>query len=608
MSTLFFSFYCTIPIGLASPPASEVAATGWTLARKALDQQNFQAVNPRMTEIECWGAVAILRRDGRVAGVGEAHGESPLPSALRQAVNDAAQRDPRLVSGTPSAAWNRLTLEIELDGAPDPVVGGSFAIAGSEIAPALDGVAVRRGDRWALGHPSILQALDAAGAPEQTFLSLTLQLGLPARELKDIDPSERVGLYKFSAVRVVQPDADSGPVLVVRGSRLEPALAPRDAATLARSTASDIAEWFDRAMIRTPAHHGAADSATPAGEADALSGLGLRGDYLPSQGSDKSLCADAAGQALAAYALAHWAASCPNAENAGVSRANAIAILESLGKVAPVESDPLADPKAVAWSVLASTQLGNIDELPDGAKKFLANARGLLPAINAPDAAHPYGGELLERALSLAAHSALERAGTPTANRDALLASIDELWNTKSRGRLVGALDWLIVCDNCMGTRSEEHAAIARTARIALARAQLGTSAPTESDTGPRSAADLSGAFALTGSGNSGANLQSARPGHALALMLSDTLWTPVGEQFRARAMQSALVRFLKQLAYDDVSSYLAPDRRRVLGALKAAPWDSEVSVAGNAMALLCLTDSTLALDRINETLESVQP
>jgi hypothetical protein len=119
--------------------------------------------------------------------------------------------------------------------------------------------------------------------------------------------------------------------------------------------------------------------------------------------------------------------------------------------------------------------------------------------------------------------------------------------------------------------------------------------------------ADLIGAFSLSGFASKGATAQTARPGFALALMMTDPLLTPVGEQYRARSMQMGVVRFLRQLAYDDVSSYLARDPQRTLGAIRTAPWDSRVAVAGNAMALLCLEESAISIKMLNSVLESAK-
>jgi hypothetical protein len=78
--------------------------------------------------------------------------------------------------------------------------------------------------------------------------------------------------------------------------------------------------------------------------------------------------------------------------------------------------------------------------------------------------------------------------------------------------------------------------------------------------------------------------------------MLGDTELTSDEEIERACASQAMLVRFLRQLAFDDTACYLVADRNRALGALRTAPWDSRIAVAANAMSLICLEESRNAL------------
>ncbi len=563
-------------IAAAQDPSSARTYDIWQVVRKCVDSG---AVDPKWSGQEPstgWSAVVLLRREGKVIGVGQAHGvDNPIRVATEQAI--AAAR----VAREPS--WRQLTVEIELGEAPVPAVGSDYSQAGTEIDPALEGAAVRRGNAWMLAHPAVLQALDAAGAPEQTFLSLVMQHGLPAREFAEIPASERVALAQFSATRIVQPTPDAGPVLVHRGARLRRMPTAAESPALARATATAIAQWFERSMI-------------PA--ANDMEALGLRGDYEPSEARDNPIAAPPAEQALAAYALARFSQVLGISETSRAgARRTAVAILAALGRTIDTEADPLADARARAFIVLAHATLGATIDEPSAGGTLARNVIGLL----AHDAQRK-GGDALETASTLAAMAMLERTGHGVVPRAELRAMVDAAWDAPDRARLLGVLDWLIIADRELGDPTDSHAALARTVRMALARAQLGMSGD-----GPAVLPDLVGAFSLSGVGGRGASGQSARPGHALALMLADPSFTPVGEQFRARAMQIALLRFLDQLAYDEVACYLCPDPRRALGALRTAPWDSTVAVAGNAMALLCLSETADALDRINSALPSVE-
>lgn len=608
LSTCFVPFCCAVHATLATPPSTGVAETAWETVREAIDLQKTDEIDADFAKNECWATAVVLRRAGVVVGVGRSMGPNSILRAVQDALSDFNQRQSSAGRNDRPADWSQVTLEVELASEPEPVAAASYALAGAQVAPALEGMAVRRGSDWVVAYPSILQALDAAGSPAQTYLSLVMQAGLPARELADIEPTERLALYKFETVRVVQPCAGGSPTIVVRGCRVQPLPSSTDAAALAFQTASAIVDWLARSMIQSPSGQTGQGDVLSAQQAQALSALGLRGDYQPSSGESTQLCADPAPQALAAYALAHWAKLFPDAKNAVIARETSMKILEALGRHDPVEEDPLADPKAVAWSVLAATELLSMGPLSPEAMSHLENAKGSLATI---EDLHPTSGQsrlgLLDRALTLAAHCALDSATSRSARRDDLVKLADAIWTTDQRAQLVGAIDWLILCDTLLGTSSPEHAKVARATRAALARAQLARHEGEGADAMAQPPADVLGGFSLAGSGVVGANGQSARPGHALALMLADPAWTPIEECIASRAMQVALIRFLRQLAYDEVSSYLACDPRRSMGALRKSPWENTVSVAGNAMALLCLTQSSWALDRISCDLESVQ-
>lgn|GEM_PF-516107 len=601
-------------IALAPPPAP-ASLESWAICRNCVNAGKIAAESTIVTPPETWSAVVILRKDGRVVGIGSAHEKNPLLEALQIAIDDANRRMTTLGATPVAIPWEQITLEIELGSKPEPVIGATYLQAAREIQPALDGIAVRRGNEWALAHPAVLQSLNVAGAPDQTFLSLVMQLGLPARDFDKIPASERVALYRFETTRIVQPTPTMPPTVVYRGSRIEPSRNPVESVDAAHAAVEGIVQWFERAMIRsTPT-----TDAQPAGQRRALDALGLRGDYLPADGTDESINAAPAEQALAAYALARCA-TLNRADEALARRSRdlSLAILAALQDVADIERDPLANPKSIAWIVLASVELGNHLHKSPAAITLNANAKGLLAkmvtaAANAPaqqPASPPqislvFQGDPLEQSLQAAALAALDHAGNPIVDRAALVTAIDRCWTTTSRSQIIGVFGWLLLADRLMGDFPSTHIDIARAARAALAIVQIGMNENAIDTTNGPVPPDLVGAFALTGIASKGATAQTARPGYGLALMLDDPTLTPVGEQFRARAMQMGVIRFLRQLSYDDAASYLSRDRERTIGGIKNAPWDSRVAIAGNAMALLCLEESAFSLKSLNSTLES---
>jgi len=614
-----------VGLGGATPPDSTATLSAWTACRKMVDTAENEPKLADFDSSKAWSAVVILRKDGRVIGVGDSHEKDPIQRAIGTAIADAKRRIGQAGGDAAAVPWSQMTLELEVGSKPEPLIGSTYLQAAQEVEPALDGIAVRRGTVWAVAHPAVLQSLNAAAAPDQTFLSLVMQLGLPARDFDEIPATERVALYKFDTTRIVQPALTMLPTFVHRGSRIEPLVGPTATVQGAHTAVNGILQWFERSLIRP----NETDAAQPQGERRALQALGLRGDYLPADGNDESINAAPAEQALAAFALARCATL--NASDESVAhraRSLALDILAGLQDVAEIEKDPLADPKAIAWIVMTAVELemqGDHLKASPAAVTLSANAKGLLakmaattpkdalplprsksasPSTAPLDHAGILRGDPLEQALTAAALASLDHAGHPLVDHVALVQSIDQCWQGNSKSQIVGILGWLLLADLKLGSVPEAHAAIARAARSALSRVQLGVDDGANSPAAAHVEPDLVGAFALSGIASKGATAQTARPGYALALMMTDPTLTPVGEQFRARAMQLGVVRFLRQLVYDEVSSYLARDPKRTLGAIRTAPWDSRVAVAGNAMALLCLEESEFAIKTLNSVLE----
>ena len=602
-------FFVVAFAATSTPPPTASALNAWNECRKYVDMGEIPANSTFLALPETWSAVVILRKDAGVIGVGDSHEKDPIRGALRTALADARQRIVKMNGDSAAIKWDQITLELELGSKPEPLIGGTYLEASREIEPALDGIAVRRGNTWAAAHPAVLQALNAAAAPDQTLLSLVMQLGLPARDLDAIPTTERVGLYTFEATRIVQPASTMMPTFVNRGSLLQPTPGPRESVQSAQTGTSEILKWFERSMI----HANKSSDSQSAGEQRALQSLGLRGDYLPAEGKDDSINAAPTEQSLSAFALARCATL--NANDAAMAiraRTVALEILTALHDVAEIEKDPLADPKSIAWIILAALELevhgDHLKESP-AAESLYANAKGLLIKMVAGDdkKAVILRGDPLEQSLAAATLASLDSAGKPLVERAELVKAIDQCWTGTSRSQIVGTLGWLLLADQKLGPVPENHVTIARAARAALSHVQIGVHDGADSPVKTRVPPDLIGAFSLSGFASKGATAQTARPGFALALMMTDPLLTPVGEQYRARSMQIGVVRFLRQLAYDDVSSYLARDPQRTLGAIRTAPWDSRVAVAGNAMALLCLEESAISIKTLNSLLESTK-
>jgi len=605
-STAFFCklVLCTTLMGADSPDIDNAIAA-WNSCRSAANAGiSGKTILPGLPD-DFHSASVLLRLDGQVIGVGTARSPGAVATALSTAVEDAMRRWTSTPSRVDQAIpFARVTLELEVGGEFEPLLGTNFAQAARDVQPALDGMALRRGSEWALAHPGVLQALNAASAPDQTLLSLALQVGLPARDLDQLPADERVAIYRFAATRVVQPSAGSAPVIVHRGMRLVPMERGAQLIRDIDACSEGIVAWFERSVIASERF----ESDQPSRQQSALRALGLRGDYLPAERADATLFAGPAEQALAAAALAKFSRSHGGsvAQRAATVSAE---ILCALGQLDEVEIDPREDAKAVAWIVMACAALPK--EVPacqelSALRSMYRNAllarctKPMNPdagvadsgAVTAPLTIH---GDPLEQSLLLAALAACDRVGDPLVERERLVAAIDKCWKDTPRGVLVGVFGWLLEADLALGGVPSHHRSLVHAARQALLSVQLGSTGLAAAQLDPPPP-DVHGAFALTGQSSRGANAQSARPGHGLALMLGDTELTSDEEIERVCESQAMLVRFLRQLAFDDTACYLVADRNRALGALRTAPWDSRIAVAANAMSLICLEESRNAL------------
>ena len=224
-----------VGLGGATPPYSTATLSAWTACRKMVDTAENEPKLADFDSSKAWSAVVILRKDGRVIGVGDSHEKDPIQRAIGTAIADAKRRIGQAGGDAAAVPWSQMTLELEVGSKPEPLIGSTYLQAAQEVEPALDGIAVRRGTVWAVAHPAVLQSLNAAAAPDQTFLSLVMQLGLPARDFDEIPATERVALYKFDTTRIVQPALTMLPPKCCAASHGAPARSWRRTITWLRS-------------------------------------------------------------------------------------------------------------------------------------------------------------------------------------------------------------------------------------------------------------------------------------------------------------------------------------------------------------------------------------
>ncbi|MBM4113704.1 MAG: hypothetical protein FJ253_10120 [Phycisphaerae bacterium] len=528
----------------------------------------------------------VLRLRGRVVGTGIAFG--PGPGVLERAVSKAIEpvdtddfvlklpRDER------DAIGRELSLELELASEPQPMIGRTVGQIVARIEPALEALALRRGDRWTWTMPSVVQAANLASDPIRTCAAMLTQLAIDPRELPSQALPEGTSFYHAPTRRLAQLGPKDAPFEVIRGHEIIPLTVVGPAGR---------AE-FAAAMCRHLRTHVTRPSPAAPSETGSLRALGIQGDYRPHLDRHRDLFAPPQDQAMAALALAAASNSplLPEAERRKAA-ATAAQLLSALAEVAEVEQPPLESASAVALALLAELALDR------GGTTTPARPEPFLESLREALAKSLAGGAALDhaRAIELAAAAALATRGEPVVDRAVLDALLERAWSAPASTTLVEMLPWLLLAERERGSfddpvRAKGIRERAEPVRRALLASQLGVGGPEES------APDAAGGFALTGGLRTVATSQSARPTLALAIMLGCPEFATPEELPDLLRCQLMALRFLRQLAVDERSCYAFRDAARTTGGVRDALWDSTQPVAATSMALLALVESERAL------------
>ena len=306
-----------------------------------------------------------------------------------------------------------------------------------------------------------------------------------------------------------------------------------------------------------------------------LRALGPRATYQPSRNSWPDAVSLPSDQALAALALAEFAAA-PWASDTDRVRARTLAIdtLASLRSVADGETAPATDASAAAGALLAAASLDRVDRswADEAMRTWLAELADSLRSGPA-SRTNPSPG---------AASMAWAAIGTdlPEAWRGVA-------WNAAEPDRVATASPWLLAAT----VTAPPDAGVAWNATLApLLESQF------LARVDGASADDLDGGWA-TGGGTPWPTAHSARA----ALALATALQRPgvVAAESRSDALRGlrAAMRFLAQLQADEDACHAFRDPARARGGIRAACWDSDQPMAASAYALLAAVRAADCLD-----------
>ncbi len=382
----------------AQAPADTTAIDAFLAARGWLDRDSLPPLDAPEARVELPGTTAVallLRADGRVVGRGEdATGDALMVRraagrAVAEALGDATIRAVRAELG--DRVTSRLSLEIELAGPTRPLLGRTVLEASARVVPGAEGVALLKGDEVFRAFPSRLLANDSADRPDSTITGLLRAAGLPAKELREFGPDDRVSLARFDTIRLRQGTANAAPSIVVRGGRVI------DVAEVSpgfvRALAGQLAARLAGQVMPLPRPVGPGASGTAEAER-----WGLLGTYNPTADIHEPAFAGARDEAFAALALAcaSRAESLPEP-----TRAHARTASRRLGDALLARADSERDDAGDAMALLVLRMIEEVE--PHAAEEALAErvrraaeaTRVLLAARPAPAAREPGTGELM---------------------------------------------------------------------------------------------------------------------------------------------------------------------------------------------------------------------
>lgn len=526
------------------------------------------------------GVCVILRRRGRVLGTGVDAGGSEL--AVRRAAGralGAVLADP-VVSNLPpelrEQVGRSLTLELEIAGTPLPILGRTFKEIADQLAPGLDGVAIRRGSRWAMLFPAQLRARNMAGRVERLLRPLATKLGLAPMSLPQLTSLHDISMYRFRSTHLAQTLPDRLPFETFRGDRIvaEKEVDAQSIAALADGIANHLI--VSESPLRDP--------------------VGVMGTYRPVADRYDPLIAPPLEQALVAFALARFGRT-PGVDAQISTRAAEAGhrILHQLRRVAPSEEDPLASAVVAAAIVHAGIEVQKLDAdcnwLVSKAASRVVEAFTVNEGFVEADGAKTitaHGNAMIAAALSL-----LLKTETPGLAPATVRAAIDTAWDSVPEHKRVTLLPWLGWAESDFAEASARPLARIETLkrlREFLDASRIGTPARP----GPP---DLAGGFALTAGNRFIADAQTLRPAAYLATMVRDRRLTPPAEAQLALGRHLKTIRFLIQLAVRKPSVWALKNPARALGGVRASPWDADQPVAAQALGLLTAAETLMSLD-----------
>ncbi|MGE3107902.1 MAG: hypothetical protein AB7G11_06405 [Phycisphaerales bacterium] len=585
----------------------------------------------RLDNIEAGGVSIILRLSGEIVGRGSLLAPDWAgPDASSANVGDGLLRAARLAMSEAERRFKidndvfrdqrirqlarDLTISLELSGSLIPFEPATFDDVERDLAPGLDGVAVRAGDQLVATFPASLLAsntslrLACSRAASQATGDAARGLDEPARIREHFSAK----YYRFRTTHLAQRTPSAAPAFLLRGSRL---------IDLAQINSAEIRAAADRIATHLAAREWTAQGA-----------YGMRGLYEPWSGQYASPFASAVDQLTAVYALLRYASTPGIApDRALAARSLSARVLRALRIVEHDESPASASPVAAALWVIIDSAITPASPapsppspatVPDPADSTSAPdecRRAVLASFNSFDGfipAVPVPARGLV-ALALVELAAREPAGPLRAEALGLAdAAVRRAFRDASQELLIAQMPWLGFAELRLAQLKPSSPASASPeipAAVALRQmrsdlwahqVQPTDSAAMESLGG---CPDLAGGIILSAMlaghadavSTSNVTWQSAQALAFIPAMLADSRLTSPDQRPLELARLLASLRFIRQLQMDDSSLWMIPTPSRALGGIKATPWDCRLSSDASSMSLLAFSETLRAMSAL---------
>lgn len=526
------------------------------------------------------GVCIILRQSGRVVGIGRDVTGSDL--MLRRAAGRALSHvlSDSSVSQLPEEFRNRigpaLTVQLEIAGRLEPLLGTSLSDYPHQLDPGLDGLAARRGNQLTTFFPSEMLALNTAHHPLAHWPRLARDLGLDAAHFEDQLKQSSVTMYRFRTLHLAQSSPDTRPMVTIRGDHLVPSM------QIDRESLQALADRLaDHILNRI----------WPGEEP-----LGLMGDYRPVSDDYHPLIAPPTEQALAIFALNEYTENISHERQAHV-RTIVRQLLDELSRIEESETDPTSEIMSSAAIVFAITSFTEIELNPAVQKMFDAAVTKLtttlLPQVDQEEQADFPQISPLDRAVGTSALTRIVKARQIQIDPEQLYDLVDQLWASSPPHRQISLLPWLAWAEMDIAALNKtplRHTSELLELRTLLEKSQL---------VSPGSP-DLAGGLALTNTSHkSQATAQATRPAVFLASALAHPELTSVDEIPVAQDRLLQLMRFFQQLTIRQANCWTVSNPGRALGGLRSAPWDNRQPLAAQIMCLMAVNKTLYSLDTV---------